>query len=117
MYSALNVGFTLGSLLGGIALAFHSNDVLHVLPWFATAAFLVNQPSPAATGVARRAHAGRREKVPAPSAAQPRLAAHELFIPATGPARCCPRRRHPAVAGAGDRRAAGAAGVPLRHQR
>src|SRR5687768_4560007 len=28
MYSALNVGFTLGALLGGVALAFDSNDVL-----------------------------------------------------------------------------------------
>ena len=42
MYSALNVGFTLGSMLGGIALAFRSNDVLHALPWFTTVAFLVN---------------------------------------------------------------------------
>jgi MFS family permease len=42
MYSALNVGFTLGSLLGGIALAFHSNQVLHALPWFTAAVFLVN---------------------------------------------------------------------------
>src|SRR3712207_1316018 len=28
MYSALNVGFTLGSLIGGIALAFDSNEIL-----------------------------------------------------------------------------------------
>ncbi|WP_193610108.1 MFS transporter [Nocardioides lijunqiniae] len=42
MYSALNVGFTLGSLLGGIALAFHSNTLLHALPWFTAAVFLVN---------------------------------------------------------------------------
>src|SRR5690349_1357312 len=42
MYSALNVGFTLGSLVGGFALAFHSNDVLHSLPWFTAAVFLVN---------------------------------------------------------------------------
>jgi MFS family permease len=42
MYSALNVGFTLGSLLGGIALAFHSNHVLHALPWFTALVFLVN---------------------------------------------------------------------------
>lgn len=42
MYSALNVGFTLGSLVGGIALAFQSNNVLHALPWFTAAVFLVN---------------------------------------------------------------------------
>src|SRR4051812_22958227 len=42
MYSALNVGFTLGSLVGGVALAFHSNGVLHALPWFTAAVFLVN---------------------------------------------------------------------------
>ena len=42
MYSALNLGFTLGSMMGGLALAFDSNDVLHALPWFTTVAFLVN---------------------------------------------------------------------------
>ena len=42
MYSALNVGFTLGSLLGGIALAFESNALLRVLPWFTAAVFVVN---------------------------------------------------------------------------
>jgi MFS family permease len=42
MYSALNVGFTLGSLLGGVALAFDSDQLLHGLPWFTSVAFLVN---------------------------------------------------------------------------
>src|SRR4051812_39254 len=42
MYSALNVGFTLGSLIGGVALAFHSNGVLHAVPWFTAVVFLVN---------------------------------------------------------------------------
>src|SRR4029079_3927031 len=42
MYSALNVGFTLGSLVGGIALAFDSNVVLNALPWFTSGVFLVN---------------------------------------------------------------------------
>ncbi|MFB9237678.1 MFS transporter [Plantactinospora siamensis] len=54
MYSALNVGFTLGSLAGGIALAFHSNDVLHALPWFTAAAFLVN--AAAITRLPRASH-------------------------------------------------------------
>jgi len=42
MYSALNLGFTMGSLLGGIALAFHSNNLLHALPWFTAVVFLIN---------------------------------------------------------------------------
>ena len=42
MYSALNVGFTLGSLLGGVALAFDSNTLLRGIPWFTTLAFLIN---------------------------------------------------------------------------
>nr|WP_297413690.1 MFS transporter [uncultured Nocardioides sp.] len=42
MYSALNVGFTLGSLVGGIALAFDSDEVLRAVPWFTAGVFLVN---------------------------------------------------------------------------
>lgn len=42
MYSALNVGFTLGAGLGGIALAFDSDRVLEAIPWFTAIAFLVN---------------------------------------------------------------------------
>ena len=69
MYSALNVGFTLGSLVGGIALAFDSNDVLHVLPWFTAAVFLVN--AAAVTRLPRAPHDDRtveerRERVPGP---------------------------------------------------
>ncbi|MFN8195987.1 MAG: MFS transporter [Nocardioidaceae bacterium] len=71
MYSALNVGFTLGSLVGGIALAFESNDVLHALPWFTAVAFLVN-----ASAILRLPNAShdertpeeRRVKVPGPGA-------------------------------------------------
>ncbi len=42
MYSALNVGFTLGSLMGGIALAFDSNDVITMVPWFTAVVFMIN---------------------------------------------------------------------------
>lgn len=42
MYSALNVGFTLGSLMGGIALAFESLTVMQLLPLFTAVAFMVN---------------------------------------------------------------------------
>jgi MFS family permease len=69
MYSALNVGFTLGSLMGGIALAFDSNDLLQGLPWFTTVAFVVN-----AVAILRLPNAShdertpeeRKEKVPGP---------------------------------------------------
>ena len=44
MYSALNVGFTLGALLGGIALAFDSNVVLNSLPWFTAASSSSTRP-------------------------------------------------------------------------
>jgi MFS family permease len=69
MYSALNVGYTLGSLLGGIALAFHSNDVLHALPWFTSAVFAVN--AAAVTRLPRAPHDDRtpeerKVKVPGP---------------------------------------------------
>src|SRR3954451_9426418 len=59
MYSALNVGFTLGSLLGGIALAFHSNHVLHALPWFTAVVFLVN-----AAAIGRLPRASHDERTP-----------------------------------------------------
>lgn len=42
MYSALNVGFTLGALLGGIALSFHNLDVIRWTPLFAAVLVVVN---------------------------------------------------------------------------
>ncbi len=73
MYSALNVGFTLGSLLGGIALAFKSNDVLHALPWFTTLVFLVN-----ATAILRLPNASHDERTPAE---------RKIKVPGPGPLR------------------------------
>ncbi|WP_433795286.1 MFS transporter [Actinoplanes sp. CA-252034] len=69
MYSALNLGFTLGSLSGGIALAFQSNDVLHALPWFTTVVFGIN--AAAIIRLPRAAHdnrtpAQRRTRIPGP---------------------------------------------------
>jgi MFS family permease len=69
MYSSLNVGFTLGSLIGGVALAFHSNHVLHALPWFTAVVFLVN--AGAITRLPRAPHddltpEDRKVKVPGP---------------------------------------------------
>jgi MFS family permease len=69
MYSALNVGFTLGSLIGGIALAFHSDDLLHALPWFTTAVFVVNAVAITALPPAShdsRTPEERRIKIPGP---------------------------------------------------
>jgi hypothetical protein len=62
MYSALNVGFTLGSLVGGIALAIDSNDLLHALPWFTALVFLVN--AAAISRLPRAPHG--KVKVPGP---------------------------------------------------
>src|SRR4051794_3874281 len=59
MYSALNVGFTLGSLMGGIALAFDSNTLLHALPWFTTVVFFVN-----AVAVLRLPNASHDDRTP-----------------------------------------------------
>ena len=94
MYSALNVGFTLGSLVGGIALAFDSNDLLHALPWFTAVVFLVN-----AVAILRLPNASHDERTPeerkvrlarAGTAAQPRLAGHAPSSAAcSGPTRCC----------------------------
>lgn len=42
MYSALNVGFTLGSFVGIIALALESLTLLGMVPWFTAMVFMVN---------------------------------------------------------------------------
>lgn len=73
MYSALNVGYTLGALVGGVALAFRSNDVLHAVPWFTAAVFLVN-----AAAISRLPKASHDERTPAERRAR---------IPGPGPLR------------------------------
>lgn len=42
MRAALNIGFTLGALMGGIALAFDNDDVVRAVPWVTAAILLVN---------------------------------------------------------------------------
>ena len=69
MYSAFNVGFTLGALLCGIVLAFESVTLLHIIPVFSTVLLLAN-----AVLIARLPKAShdlksageRRVKVPGP---------------------------------------------------
>jgi MFS family permease len=69
MYSALNLGFTLGSVTGGVALAFHSNHVLQAVPWFTATVFLLNAAAiirlPRAPHDERTAEQ-RHERVPGP---------------------------------------------------
>ncbi len=59
MYSALNVGFTLGALIGGVALAFDSNTLLQAIPWFTAVMFLVN-----AAAIMRLPNAPHDERTP-----------------------------------------------------
>lgn len=42
LYSALNVGFTLGAMISGIALAFHTADVIRWIPMLSVAVGVVN---------------------------------------------------------------------------
>jgi len=42
MYSALNLGFTLGAALGGVALAFDNDTLIRSLPWLTTVLVGVN---------------------------------------------------------------------------
>ena len=107
MYSALNVGFTLGAIIGGIALAFDNLTVMRWMPLFTLAIGLANAvfisrlpraPHDVARPVGRRRAAGRAARPRAPAqrrldAVQP-LQRHDVDQP--GPA----QRRDPALAGA-----------------
>jgi MFS family permease len=72
MYSALNVGFTLGAVLGGVALAFDSLTVVRWTPLFAAALMLLTgwwiSRLPQAPHDLRVATGEVREKPPGPSA-------------------------------------------------
>ena len=91
MYSALNVGFTLGSMMGGVALAFSSNHVLQALPWFTTAVFLIN-----ASMVLRLPNASHddMQSTSARSSRQvlDRCATRAGWLPRSSPACCGPTR-------------------------
>jgi len=93
MYSALNVGFTLGSLLAGIALAFDSNDVITMVPWFTAAVFLVN--AVAVTRLPKAPHdlktrEERAVKIPGPGPMRSLAGWRRRSSPGcSGPTRCC----------------------------
>lgn len=59
MYSALNLGFTLGAALGGIALAFDDDSVIAALPWLTALLVGLN-----AVGIARLPRTRSREHAP-----------------------------------------------------
>ena len=120
MYSALNVGFTLGSLVG----RHRAGLPLQRRPPRAAVVHRRGLPGqrrrdqPAAAGRARRPHPGgpQGQDPRARTAAQPRLAPHDLLRRRVLDQPGAAQRRDPAVAGRGDRRPAGAAGLPVRHQ-
>ena len=120
MYSALNVGFTLGSLVGGIALAFDSITLLTAVPWFTAAVFMVN-----AVAVTRLPDASHDLKTVGGAQGQdrrtradeePRVAGCHVLQRHAVDQPGHPQPGHPAVAGRQDRRALGGARLPLRHQ-
>jgi MFS family permease len=70
LYSWLNAGFTLGALLGGLALATGSLSVVQYTPWFAAALMAINGVAisrmPRAPHDLRVASGEARQKVPGP---------------------------------------------------
>ncbi|WP_341924034.1 MFS transporter [Nocardioides psychrotolerans] len=64
MYSALNLGFTLGAALGGFALAFDNDAMIRALPWLTAALVAVN-----AFWISRLPRAAHRERPSALEAA------------------------------------------------
>ncbi|WP_312856012.1 MFS transporter [Nocardioides stalactiti] len=76
MYSSLNLGFTLGAAIGGLALATGSLTVVRYTPFFAAALMLANAywvtRLPPAPHDLRVASGERRERPPGPSAVRNR---------------------------------------------
>lgn len=72
MYSALNVGFTLGALTGGVALGLQSLTLLRALPWFTTVLFFINAIAvtrlPRASHDVHAASGQARARAPGPGA-------------------------------------------------
>ena len=123
MYSALNLGFTLGAALGGIALAFNSDQLIRALPLLTAALVVLNaiwisgcRSDPPRAAQPPRGGRRRRHRRGARRPAQRRVPRHLVLQrrhphqPGAAP------DRDPALADRGDRRAAGAARAALRHQ-
>src|SRR6201996_9027853 len=81
LYSALNVGFTLGALISGVALAFHSVQVIRWIPMLSVAVGVVN--AFAITRLPRAPHddrAASRERTIEERAATPKPIANRGWI-------------------------------------
>src|ERR1700761_1407766 len=81
LYSALNVGFTLGALISGVALAFHSVQVIRWIPLLSVAGGVVN--AFAITRLPRAPHddrAASRERTIEERAATPKPIANRGWI-------------------------------------
>ena len=65
MRAALNIGFTLGALIGGLALAFDDDGIIRAVPWVTAAILLVN-----AVYITRLPRAGSTAVEKAPATAE-----------------------------------------------
>ncbi len=124
MYSALNVGFTLGAIIGGVALAFDNLTVMRWLPLFTLAIGVANAvfiarlpqgpPRPEAHDLRRRRSAERAAGPWSPAQRGLDVLQHVQRDPVDQPGPA--ERRHPPVAGAGHGRSALAARLAVRDQ-
>ncbi len=72
MRAALNIGFTLGAAIGGVALAFNDNDVVRAVPWLTAAILAVNAffitRMPPSAGESRTSTPGEGDRLITPGA-------------------------------------------------